>query len=110
MTKNRMALHNLLTDLLGSEHCYYQPPESVSLVYPCIVYHYDNNTRYAADDRPYALAHQFIVTLITKDPEDPVFYEMTMVPKMRFDRYYSSDNLHHYSFVYYDFNKETNNG
>ena len=35
---NRLDLQALLEDLLGSRNVYYQPPESVKMNYPAIVY------------------------------------------------------------------------
>lgn len=105
----RLDLHEMLCEILGSSKCYFQPPESVKLEYPCIIYKYDNNTRIHADDVPYNITHQYIVTLVTRDPDDPRVNTMTELPRMRFDRYYTADNLHHYSFVYI-MSKEARNG
>ena len=32
---------------------------------------------------------------ITKDPDDPVVMELTMLPKCRHTNHYAKDNLHH---------------
>lgn len=106
MNQTRLTVHDLLTSFLDNDHCYYQPPESIKLEYPCIIYKYDNNTRFMADDKPYAIAHQFIITFITRDPDDSILDAMFEEPKLRFDRYYVAENLHHYSFIYYLFKKE----
>lgn len=34
----RLELQSKLVELLGSKHVYYQPPESVKIEYPAIVY------------------------------------------------------------------------
>ena len=96
----RLELHQLLMDLIGSSNVYFQPPESVKLIYPCIVYHYDNNIISHADNIPYVVFHEYIVTYITRDPDDPVVELMTNTAIARFDRYYVADNLHHYSFIF----------
>ena len=35
---SRLNLHNSLIEALGTKSVYFQPPESVKLVYPCIIY------------------------------------------------------------------------
>ena len=39
---NRIDLYNLLVGILGTRNVYYQPPESLKLKYPCIVYNRRN--------------------------------------------------------------------
>jgi len=34
----RLEFHQKLVEALGSRNVYFQPPESVQLTYPCIVY------------------------------------------------------------------------
>lgn len=95
----RLELHNALVETVSSKHVYFQPPESVKLSYPCVVYKLDNKDTYYADDKPYADFWRYIVTYITKNPDDPVVEELAQLPASRFDRYFVADNLHHYSFV-----------
>ena len=35
---SRLKLHNILVEILGSGNVYFQPPESITLKYPCIIY------------------------------------------------------------------------
>ena len=46
----RNELHEKFCDLLGSRNVYFQPPESVRLVYPCIIYRLGNFNVKHADD------------------------------------------------------------
>lgn len=109
MPKHRLKLHEILCSALGDEHCYFQPPESVKLSYPCIIYKYDNNVVFRADDAPYLVIDTYVATFITRNPEDPVIDKLSWLPnteegksielQIRFDRYFVADNLHHYSYI-----------
>lgn len=50
---SRIDLHEELRAILGSGFVYFQPPESVKMIYPCIVYALDLMDMKYADDRPY---------------------------------------------------------
>ena len=53
MANRRLELHELLCGLLGSRHVYFQPPESVKMRYPAIVYNLDYIENKHADDGVY---------------------------------------------------------
>lgn len=77
---------------------YFQPPPSVKLVYPCIIYDYDRIEINHADDKPYRHTKGYSITVIDKDPDSGIpdaFYEM---PLCRLDRTYTADNLNHWVF------------
>ena len=80
-------------------HLYFQPPESVKLEYPCIIYHLRTMTSQYADDRPYSIAIGYDVTYITRSPTSKVPTRLVKEPLFGFDRYYTADNLHHYSYT-----------
>ena len=42
MAKTREELHELLVSVLGSRNVYFQPPESIRMQYPAIVYARNN--------------------------------------------------------------------
>lgn len=98
--RSRLDLHNKLLEILGN--CYFQPPESVKLKYPCIVYSLDNiDTRYADDSR-YKNTKRYTLTLIERDPDTD--YTEQILEKFeycRHDRRYISDNLVHDAFSLY---------
>ena len=61
MEVNRIGLHGILENAMlsaGEEpHLYYQPPENVKLVYPCVIYQLASFTSRYADNLPY---HQYV--------------------------------------------------
>lgn len=98
----RLELHNKLVDLLGSSEVYFQPPESVKMKYPAIVYSLDEISTHYADNRSYASIHRYKITLIERNP-DSKFIDAIQdnLQSIQFDRAYTSDNLNHYVYIIY---------
>lgn len=96
---DRLELHSELVSVMGDRPVYFQPPMNVHMSYPCIVYSLDGLTTYHANNSGYRRLNDYLVTLITKDPEDPLFDAiLDSIDYVSFDRHYVADNLHHYSF------------
>lgn len=99
---NRLDLQAELENLLGSRNVYFQPPTSVSLIYPCIVYRKSNVNKFNADDKLYGSTNQYAVTVIDADPDskipDKILEHFAMC---RLDRSFYSDNLNHNIFTLY---------
>lgn len=94
-TLNREALQDILEVILGTENVYFQPPESLKLVYPCILYsRTGRDTKFAADN-PYINTIQYQVIVIDKDPDSLITDKVAMLPRCIFDRHYVSNNLNH---------------
>lgn len=99
---SRLELHDELCGLLGSDHVYFQPPSSVSLIYPCIIYHLSNIQDRRADNMAYTLMNAYEVMYIDKNPDNTMKTQMIEhFQKCRFNRFYTADNLNHYVFVLY---------
>ena len=98
---SRLELQTLLEDILGSENVYYQPPESLQMSYPAIVYSLNNiNGRYA-NDGVYIQDTAYKVVVIDYDPDSAIRDRISQLPRCRFDRHYKADNLNHYAFILY---------
>lgn len=104
MEDNRLLLRDILRDTMtnaGEEpHLYYQPPESIKLEYPCIIYQLGSINSTYANDMPYTHGVSFEATYITRNPASPVVTELAKIPQSKFDRYFVSDNLHHYVYTF----------
>lgn len=95
----RLDLHNKLVAALGSNNVYYQPPADISMSYPCVVYHFDDDVMLHANNSPYWKYYTFTATLITKNPVPTEFMAaMDDMDYASFDRHYTTDNLHHFSY------------
>lgn len=97
----RIDLQNTLTDILGSKNVYYQPPESVKLSYPCILFELSNYIFDHADNTKYRGLKKYSITLISKEPDPATMDKILKLKYSSFDRYYISDNLYHYNFELY---------
>lgn len=99
---DRIGLHTNLMNILGSNKVYYQPPESIRLEYPCILYELDDIPTSKANNKNYLKDKRYSITLIHKDPENGVVDRLLELPLISFDRSYQADNLHHFVFTLYD--------
>ena len=97
----RVNLHEDLVRILGTSNVYYQPPETIKMAYPCIVYQQDRISTRFANNRPYNHQFRYSVTFITKNVDASVVNQLLMYPRCSFDRHFTSDNLHHYVFNLY---------
>lgn len=94
----RLELHEELLSL--APNVYFQPPSSVKLSYPCIVYHLSDIDTLYADNRSYKNFKSYLVTYISRRPNDEKVDEiLNHFSYCRFDRPYVADNLQHYAFV-----------
>lgn len=98
---SRIELQSLLEDILGSRQVYYQPPESIKMRYPAIVYSLSKVENRPANDSAYLQSRAYDVILIDEDPDSEIADTMTKLPMCRFDRCYRSENLNHFSFTLY---------
>ena len=96
MARDRLKLHEILEEILGSSHVYYQPPETVKLIYPCIIYEHTYESVRHADDMPYSSHSIYRVTSISRDPESEVPDRIGLLRGASFEQHFIVDNLHHY--------------
>ena len=97
----RLDLQTLLEQTLGSRNVYFQPPESVRMAYPAIVYSRDDIESNYANDGFYMSVTRYSVTVITNDPDSELVAKVAALPTCRFNRHYASDNLYHDVFTLY---------
>ena len=98
---NRLDLHELLCEVLGSRNVYYSPPESVKIKYPAIVYSRSDIDNKFANDSVYNQSHVYSITVIDDDPDSEIVERMSLIPRCKFDRHFVSDNLNHDTFTIY---------
>jgi hypothetical protein len=91
----RLELQTLLVTLLGSNNVYFQPPPTVKMQYPCIVYHRDNSDTIFADNNPYKIDKRYQVTVIDANPDSDIPDKVAALPLCSYDRFYTADNLNH---------------
>ena len=97
----RLDLQLLLEDLIESRNVYFQPPESVKMKYPAIVYALSNIENAHADNGVYSSYRYYSVTIIDFDPDSELVGKLASIPTCRFERHYPSENLNHWNFSLY---------
>ena len=98
----QLDLNRELRALLPSKHVYYEPPETLKLEYPCIVYHRDFVLTNKADNRNYIMQNRYQLILIDRDGDNPVVKDiLNHFQKCTYDRHYIEDGLHHDAFTLY---------
>ena len=98
---NRLDLQTELEELLGSRNVYFQPPASVRINYPAIVYTRSDIDNTFADDSVYMQSHFYEVTVIDEDPDSKIVEAISKLPTCRFSRHFTSENLNHDTFIIY---------
>lgn len=103
MSLSRLEIQDRLEAISADLHVYYQPPASVRLTYPAIIYKVNDYSQNWADDNLYKKDRSYLLTLIHYDPDNDIVEKLLWAfPKLRFDRTYTSDNLYHYVYVLYE--------
>ena len=101
MANGRIAFDGILRGILGTGNVYFQPPESVKIKYPCIIYeHTDTDTIYA-NNLPYHSTKAYEVTVIDRNPDSTIPDEIGKLPYSRFVRHFTFENLNHDVFIVY---------
>lgn len=96
---SRLDLQDLLEFILGSRNVYYQPPESIKIKYPAIVYRRNDIDNNFADDIVYMQNHTYQIIVIDANPDSEIVDRVSKLPMCRYDRHYTSDNLNHDIFI-----------
>lgn len=95
-------MHGELCEILGTSFVYFQPPESVKLKYPCIIYSRSTPSKRNANDRPYMNTNRYDGTVIDSNPDSDIADKIVNhFPMCTLDRVYTSNNLNHFSFTLY---------
>lgn len=91
----RLELQAILKEILKTDRVYFQPPPTVQMDYPCIVYRRDYELTRYADDKPYLHKRRYQVTVIDRNPDSGLIEKVAELPLCAYDRFYTADNLNH---------------
>lgn len=97
----RTDLQTKLEALLGSTNVYFQPPPNIQMVYPCIVYKLSGIETEHADNAPYKIGSEYSVTVIDRNPDSAIPYEVAQLKSCSFSARFPSDGLNHTVFKLY---------
>jgi hypothetical protein len=74
---------------------YFQPPPTVKIQYPCIIYKRDYADTKFADNKPYDIVRRYAITVIDSNPDSDIPGKVAALPRCLFNRFYTVDNLNH---------------
>ena len=95
----RLELQSLFETL--TSNVYFQPPDGLSIEYPCIVYKRDKMGITFANDSPYRLTTRYLVTIIDRNPDSIIISLIANLPMCLYNRGYAAKNLNHDVFNLY---------
>lgn len=102
INRTRIGLHEKLCGILGSTNVYYDPPESIKLKYPCIIYHQTSGDHAYSGNKTYLYTPSYEITTISKDADDNFVERMVSEFEMiRHGSRYTAENLYHDTFTLY---------
>ena len=99
--KTREELQAFLEAFLNSRNVYFQPPPSVKINYPAIIYSLADIQNSPANNNVYMQNKAYQVTIVDKDPDSEISKRMSLIPLCRFNRFFTSDNLNHFIYTLY---------
>lgn len=91
----RQELQAKLEEILGSRNVYYNPPETLKISYPAIIYYKSKIETRKANNSTYSKNTRYDITVIDRRPDNPVIDKLMELPYCSYDRPYKSDNLNH---------------
>ena len=103
----RIALKKVLEDVMertgfSKEEVYFQPPVSVKMSYPSIVYNLSNIRPVYANDKLYLGSKAYSITIIDRNPDSKIPDDILFTqPLCSFTRFFTADNLNHGVFTMY---------
>jgi hypothetical protein len=96
----RLELSALLHSL--TDNVYFQEPENIQMVYPCILYKTSDEDNRHANNRTYSSKDEYEVTIMDYDPDSDLrkAFRDLRIP-CSFDRIMRVDGLNHFIYSLY---------
>lgn len=98
---NRIELQDIFIKILGSNNVYYQPPESLKIKYPAIIYNLSDITHRHANNKPYLRGKRYLVRYIDKNVDSEIPDRISDLPMCLFIRFYTDENVNNWVFELY---------
>ena len=92
---NRDGLHDMLVEVLGNDHVYYDPPESVKMKNPAIRYIKNHVNSTNADNSTYLKNYIYTITFMCNDPDSEIVDKILELPMCKHNQHFMSGNLYH---------------
>lgn len=106
MAKSRLDLHKIFVDLLGTEdetetRVYFQPPFTIKLKYPCIIYERSDKKDFFSGDKKYLGLVKYSVSVVDKNPDSTIPQRIENLPYTSFSTHFAIDGLNHDIYTLY---------
>lgn len=103
--EKRLKLHEKLVEA-GEPHIprtqvYFQPPSSLGLKYPCIIYHRSKVINKRSNDSLYDVRTAYEITVVDQDPDSLLLQNIMELAYCEWNDHYVADNLNHDLFTIY---------
>lgn len=100
MAGNRLALHDIFINILETKdqllsRVYFQPPTTVKMEYPCIIYKRVSRKDFFSNDRRYLGMQQYLVTVVDKNPDSLIPDKLLDLQYCSFSAHFVVDGLNH---------------
>lgn len=97
----RLEIQSIFENMLGSRNVYYQPPASIKINYPAIIYSLESMTNDHASNGVYLTKKAYKVIYVDSNPDNEMVSVLNNVIHSTFNSHYVSDNLNHYAYTIY---------
>jgi len=91
--RSQLDLQDLFLTI--TQNVYFQPPATLKMTYPCIVYQRDDIDVKRSNDKVYGSIVKYLVTVIDPNPNSELVEKVLLLPLCGFERHYTKDNLNH---------------
>lgn len=92
---SREDLQTMLMNLPGKPKVYFDPPQSVQMKYPAIVYSRNGIDNLHADNLVYGQFNSYSLTVIDQHPDGELYRLISKLPRCKWNRHFKSENLNH---------------
>lgn len=97
---NRLILEEKLRGILGNDNVYFQPPSSIKLHYPCIIFELTRTNVARADNTAYKLINEYhlkhLFRSLKNEKKDALLSEFMMISH---DNRFIADGLYNDEFT-----------
>lgn len=99
--QRRLELHEVLCDILGSRNVYFQPPASLQMQFPCILYSLAKIKVEHGDNSGYHRRDCYTIIYVDRNPDSEIPDKIGNLELSSFDRFYTSDNFNNFVYTLY---------
>lgn len=97
----RLQFQEILSGIDGVKAAYFQPPPTVKMQYPAIIYSISRPSTSYANNELYRYKQAYTVTVVDRNPDSLIPVEIAKMQYSSFDRAYTADLLNHFVYTVY---------